>query len=190
VPFPLVDESLNVVDAVWHERLESADGAICHGGDEQEGDEIGDDEKIHIKLWHVDPRIHYISILVDSYTGHELDDVDRASCHLYDTTTGEDLATYVLTNASSLDGYTALLGACLYRGNESDDWWLHIIFNPLQARPIKYHIKDIQQYLKLNKLKAPVQQKEEFGAIRMPQRVSIMQSTRSFDSTKSRNLVD
>jgi tellurium resistance protein TerZ len=171
-------KDLKAVDAVWHEKLESVCEAIQHGGDEQEGDEVGDDESIHLALRQVDPSIHYIGFIVDSYTGQELDDVARASCHLYDTETGEDLATYVLTKSSLLDGYTALLAACIYRGNQPDEWCLHIIFSPMMARPIKYHVKDLQQYLKSCKLVAPDNAKEELARIHMPARKSIIR--RSF----------
>merc|ERR1712045_398818 len=45
-----LDRSLNLVDIVSYSKLKSDDGAINHGGDEREGDEKGDDEKIYISL--------------------------------------------------------------------------------------------------------------------------------------------
>ena len=39
-------------------QLRSRDGSVVHGGDEREGDEKGDDEKIHIDLVSVSAITH------------------------------------------------------------------------------------------------------------------------------------
>lgn len=43
-------------------------------GDEREGDEKGDDESIHIDLGLVHESVSYIGIVVNSYSGQELND--------------------------------------------------------------------------------------------------------------------
>ena len=52
-------------------------------GDEREGDEKGDDEKIHVQLARVHPAAAYLCICINSYTGQELDDVKDAQCRLH-----------------------------------------------------------------------------------------------------------
>ena len=65
-------------------KLRSSDGAIQHSGDEREGDEKGDDEKIHVNLRQVHPAAAFLCVCINSYTGQELDDVKDAQCtHAY-----------------------------------------------------------------------------------------------------------
>mmetsp|Transcript_9574 Transcript_9574/g.13568 ORF Transcript_9574/g.13568 Transcript_9574/m.13568 type:complete len:411 (-) Transcript_9574:232-1464(-) len=77
---------LDLLDIVNFSELQSKDGAICHGGDELTGDTVGDDEQIFFKLKHISPAIKYIVFVINSYSGQELDDVTRASCHLFPLT--------------------------------------------------------------------------------------------------------
>jgi stress response protein SCP2 len=81
----MLDEGLQLLDIVFFGQLQSKDGAIVHGGDEREGDEKGDDEKIYFHLSQVHPAARYLCIVVNSYSGQELDDVSMASCHLFCT---------------------------------------------------------------------------------------------------------
>ena len=50
-------------------QLRSSDGSIVHGGDEREGDEKGDDEKIILYLDRVHPAVAYIGFVINSYSG-------------------------------------------------------------------------------------------------------------------------
>ena len=77
-----LDESYEYVEEVSFQKLTSADGAIIHGGDEEEDDEIGDDEVIHLNLQRVSSQIKYICFGVNSFDGIPLDNVSRAACHL------------------------------------------------------------------------------------------------------------
>ena len=89
---------LKQLDLVYFGKLSSSDGAIRHGGDEREGDEKGDDEKIFIQLGRVHPAVAHIFIMINSYSGQELDDVKDAGCHLFDAASGRDLARFQMTN--------------------------------------------------------------------------------------------
>merc|ERR1712232_1532292 len=112
-----LDSNLNLVDLVWFKQLRSRDDAIRHHGDEREGDEVGDDEKIDFELNRISLDVQYIGFCINSYSGQELDDVSRASCHLFDPENPQlDLCSYALSNASHVDGHTALVLGCLYRG--------------------------------------------------------------------------
>jgi len=143
-----LDKGLNLVDQVWFKQLRSQDSSIVHHGDEREGDEIGDDEKMDITLGQVNEFIHYIGIVINSYSGQELDDVAGASCHLFDPQTNTDMATYAMTNTSDLDKHTALVVACLYRGAAPGEWNLCIMSEPAQGRTAHDNVGDLQNYLK------------------------------------------
>jgi tellurium resistance protein TerZ len=158
-----LDSNLNFIDQVWWSQLKSKDGSIRHHGDEREGDEIGDDEKIDIHLARVSPSIQYIGIVINSYSGQELDDVARASCHLFDPQTNRDMASYALTDSRSLDGYTGLVVGCLYRGGSSGEWGLCIISEAGQGKLARDLVDELQNYLRRNKPQAllPLQEEEE-----------------------------
>jgi tellurium resistance protein TerZ len=145
---------LRPLDVVYFKQLRSKDNSIRHSGDEQEGDESGDDEKILISLPNTSPDVHYIGFVINSYSGQELDDIAKASCHLYDPQTGIDIATYSMSNATELDGHTALLVGCLFREG-SDAWNLRIIAKPVQGKTAHSNVEDLQQFLFENAPVAP-----------------------------------
>ena len=143
-----LDARMDLVDLVYFKNLHSADGAIHHSGDEREGDELGDDEKIIVALNAVDPRVEHIVFLINSYSEQELDDVSMASCHLFDPQTRRDLATYTLTNNAALDKHTACLLADLYRDEISRDWMLRILSVPSQGKTARRCLHAISEYLR------------------------------------------
>ena len=77
----MLGAKLEPKDLVFFGKLRSSDGSIRHAGDEREGDEEGDDERILIDLGRVHESVHYIGIVVNSYSGQELND-GNARCPL------------------------------------------------------------------------------------------------------------
>jgi stress response protein SCP2 len=162
-----LDADLNEVETVSFRKLQSTNGSILHGGDEREGDAIGDDEKIHFKLKAIDPKVKYIGIVINSYSGQELDDIAAASCHLFDSSTGRDIARYALTNASELDKRTGLIMACLFRGTDGGtssvvcgsttevEWYLRIMSFPCNGLVASALVDDFQLLLAQNPPKSP-----------------------------------
>ena len=76
----MLDGNLEPVDLIFFSHLTSKCGSIRHGGDEQEGDAKGDDEKIHIDFARVPPHVRAIGFNINSYSGEELDDVSKTTC--------------------------------------------------------------------------------------------------------------
>ncbi len=144
-----LDASLNVVDIVSYSHLRSKDNAIKHGGDEREGDELGDDEKIEIWVNSVDPTIKHVGFVINSFSGQELDDVSKASCHLFDSNTRVDIARHKIANNGDLDKHTALLVASLYRSDEGG-WCLRIISEAAQGRIARDLVDEFQNFLMRN----------------------------------------
>ena len=62
-----LDNSLQQLDIVNWQQLQSKDGSISHGGDEREGDAKGFDEKIQLALSRVHPAVTYIGLVINSY---------------------------------------------------------------------------------------------------------------------------
>ena len=157
----LLDANFKLRDIVYFKQLTSKDGSIRHSGDEREGDESGDDEIINISLHRVSEDIKYIGFVVNSYSEQELDDVDRAACHLFDPNTKADIATYTLSNSKEVDKHTALIMGCLYRGDTADDWYLRIISLPSQGKTAHRNVNDLQSYLLCNPPQPPPPHPEE-----------------------------
>ena len=151
-----------MLDIVSFKQLVSVDGSIRHSGDEREGDEGGDDEVISISLGTVSPTTKYIGIIINSFSGQELDDISSASCHLFDPTTKADIAAYTLTNSKELDKHTALIMGCLYRGgNSSEEWFFRIISVPSQGRTADQNVSDLREVLRRDPPMPPPPREEE-----------------------------
>ena len=151
----MLDANFKLLDIVYFKQLTSKDGSVRHRGDEREGDEDGDDEIINISLLSVSQDTKYIGIIINSFSGQELDDVAKASCRLFDPKTKIDIATYTLSNSKELDKHTALVMGCLYRGDSPDDWFLRIISLPSQGKTAHKNVDDLQTYLLCNPPEPP-----------------------------------
>jgi tellurium resistance protein TerZ len=159
----LLDKNLSLVDAVWFRQLTSRDGSIKHSGDEREGDAVGDDEKINFSLSNVPSNVTYIGLIINSFSGQELDDIAKASCHLFDPKTNVDVATYTLTNCAALNHHTALVMGCLYRSSVDDggknstdnSWCLRIIAEPADGRTVHDNVDELQRYLQTHPPQPP-----------------------------------
>ena len=156
-----LNSDLKLVEMIWHKQLNSDDGAIVHGGDQRSGKASGDDESIYVELPKVHKSVHYIGFVVNSYSGQELDDIEKASCHLYDTKTGADIATHAISDCKFLDGHTALMMGCLYRvkgrGNAGDEWCLRIISQAEDGKNVKAVLEGFMKYLEHNPVFRPME---------------------------------
>jgi len=144
----LLDANLKQLDLVFFGKLGSSDGAIRHGGDEREGDEKGDDEKIFLELGRVHPAVAYIGFVINSYSGQELDDVKDASCHLYDASSYRDLARFEMSNCSFLDKHTALVVGVLLRDMGTGEWMFEIASEAAQGRTVHDNVDELQAFLR------------------------------------------
>ena len=143
----VLDANCRPLDLVFFGKLRSSDGAIQHGGDEREGDEKGDDEKIFLQLAKVHPSVKYIGVCINSYSGQELDDVKDTGCHIFNPQTMQDLATFKLTNAKFLDKHTALLVGMLFR-DEQGAWGFEIISEAAQGRTAQDNVDELQDFIR------------------------------------------
>jgi tellurium resistance protein TerZ len=169
----LLDQDYQLQDLVSFKQLVSNDGSIRHSGDERQGDQSGDDEIINISLVHVSEHTKYIGFVINSYSGQELDDIDKASCHLFDPTTKADIARYTLTNCKQVDKHTAMLMACLYRSDDATDWYLRIISLPLQGLVAGCNVSDLQEFLLTHPHQQDSQAEDEIVVTAMPSAVPV-----------------
>jgi tellurium resistance protein TerZ len=144
----VLSAELKQLDIIFFGKLKSSDGAIVHGGDEREGDEKGDDERVHIDLAKVHPQAAYLCICINSYSGQELDDVKAAQCRLH-LPNEQNLALFKLSNAAFLDGYVALCVGFLYRDATAGphSWNFGIMAEAAQGRTAHDNVDEFQRYL-------------------------------------------
>ena len=161
----MLDANLRQLDIVFYGKLASSDGAIRHGGDEREGDEKGDDEKIFLQLGAVHPAVAYIGLCINSYSGEELDDVKDAGVHLFDGSSYRDIASYEMSNTRELDKHTALVVGVLYR-DPSSEWCFRIISEAAMGRTCHENVDELQRHLQSNPIQPlpPPRQKQAASA--------------------------
>ena len=171
-----LDNSFRMLDIVNFQQLQSKDNSIRHGGDEREGDAIGFDEKIHLSLGMVHQAVMYIGLVINSYSGQELDDVAKASCELFDPKTNISIAQYKLSSSKQLDKHTALVMGCIYRDPTSNSWFLRIISEAAHGRVTKELVDELQNCLVRNPPQPPfIPPKPETILCQMPPNVPIQQ---------------
>lgn len=125
----LWDEQGQPVDVVYYGQLQSQDGSLQHTGDNRTGDGDGDDEQIIVDLVSVPPQIKTLVFVVNSFTGVTFDDIENASCRIFDQVTGKEIAKYDL----SCNGqHTAMVMAKVYRHN--GEWKMHAIGEPASGK--------------------------------------------------------
>ena len=83
----LFDSSGNLVEQVHPDRRSSANGSVMHTGDSRDGASDWDDERVFVFLDAVPEKVHALAFCVVSQSGHALNDVAGASCHVSDRMT-------------------------------------------------------------------------------------------------------
>lgn len=149
----VMNADTSVLDIVYFKQLKSKDGAITHTGDNLTGAGDGDDEQIIMELGKVNPAASYLALVINSYSGQELDDVSNASCHLFDARTKRDVAAYKLTGTRILDKKTALFLALLYRtlptaAAPAGEWALRIVSEPGLSKTAHTFAGTVHQWMK------------------------------------------
>jgi len=143
-------ENLRLHDTIFFGQLQSENGGIVHSGDSRDGATVGFDESITVILNSVSMSVKYLCFVVTSFSGEELDDVEKAQCVLFDTGTLRKIAMYTMTNENALDGLTALVMCCLYRDDISKEWNIRIIGKGSKGQVAMELIPKVQDYLKLH----------------------------------------
>jgi tellurium resistance protein TerZ len=119
----LLNDDLKLLDYVSYDHLNTQNLAVRHLGDEQEGDEVGDDERVIIDFSKLADNVQYMCVIINSYSGQELDDVKDAGCHIFGTDDPtRDICKIKLSGEKSMDGKTACLVACFFK--VSNAWFI------------------------------------------------------------------
>lgn len=126
------DTAGTLVDQVWFQQLKSADGAIVHTGDNRSGAGDGDDESIIVDLPGVNPLIHTLVFVVNSYSGESFSQIENAFCRLVDLDSGAEIARFDLSGSGA---HTAQIMAKLVRNGTG--WNFQAIGEKANGRTIQ-----------------------------------------------------
>lgn len=118
----LFDASGNLVDQVWFQQLNSADGSVRHTGDNLTGAGDGDDESVIVDLSRVPSTVKTLVFTVNSFTGQDFSQIENAYCRLVDETNEVEIAKFSLTGSGR---HTAQLMAKVTR--EGQGWGMTAI---------------------------------------------------------------
>ncbi|MFI8975604.1 TerD family protein [Nocardia asteroides] len=131
------------VDAVFHERLISHDGALRHLGDSVTGEGAGDNEVIVGDLTRVHPSVTSIVFLVTCYTGQRFDTIRHGFCRVVDAVAGTEL---VRVDLDHVGAATGLVFGALHRG--PDGWRFTLIGEPIEAEHAADAVPQLTRYLR------------------------------------------
>ncbi|MGC4805126.1 TerD family protein [Micromonospora sp. DT233] len=95
----LFDAGGSLVDQVWFRQLTSRDGSVRHTGDNLTGEGDGDDESIRVDLSRVSAAVTTLVFTVNSFTGQDFSQIEKAFCRLIDEATDREVARYDLTGS-------------------------------------------------------------------------------------------
>nr|WP_255016309.1 TerD family protein [Psychrobacter sp. PraFG1]UNK04481.2 TerD family protein [Psychrobacter sp. PraFG1] len=110
----LFDERLHLVDTVWFKQLRDNSSAIRHQGDSLNGKDRGsaaeldrnvDMETIELRLPRLPDEVHHVALLLSSYYGYPLNQVERGNIYISDDE-GNEIYT---TDLTLLSGDSAAL---------------------------------------------------------------------------------
>jgi tellurium resistance protein TerZ len=118
----MFDESGTAVDAIWFQQLKSKDGSVLHTGDNLTGEGDGDDEQIKVDLSRVPANVKALVFVVNSFTGQNFSQIEKAFCRVLDGSNNQEIARYDL---SAQGNHTAQIMAKIYRHDGA--WKMHAI---------------------------------------------------------------
>ncbi|WP_120512558.1 TerD family protein [Photobacterium salinisoli] len=105
----LLNETGEVLDTVFFQKLKSKCKSVQHQGDNRTGEGDGDDEQIKINLEKLPKNVSYMALTVNSFRGQPFSKVENAYCRVMDQTQAE-LCRFTLSEQGNHTGiYIALL---------------------------------------------------------------------------------
>jgi tellurium resistance protein TerZ len=149
----LYDEGKQILEAVYFGQLKSKDGSVSHSGDDRTGDVGGDDgldnEIITIDLARVNPGVHHVAVVLNSFQGQDFAAIPFASVRLYEGTATKVesvLASYNIANESSFHGAVSMVLGVLYRHGAA--WKFKAVGDPTSDKKLPETLKTVaEKYL-------------------------------------------
>lgn len=140
------------LETVFFRNLRSSDGAVLHSGDDLVGDTKGDDkmdnELISIDLLKLNPAVHKIVFILNSYKGQDFATIPYAHIRLYEGTKkrmGTSFAEFNVAAEPQFSGYVSMLMGKLVK--ERGEWQFTALGEPTTDKTLHQTILTAQQFL-------------------------------------------
>ena len=127
------DSGGNQLAMVWFVNKGEWNGALRHMGDNVTGQGEGDDEQIYVDLDRLPNEVANLVFTITSYRKHKFTDVRNAFCRLVDTTTGNELVRYNLSEAQPTTGVVM----AMLRRTAANHWEMRAIGEFADGRTVQ-----------------------------------------------------
>jgi stress response protein SCP2 len=127
------DAGGNQLATVWFVNKGEWNGALRHMGDNVTGQGEGDDEQIYVDLDRLPNEVANLVFTITSYRKHKFTDVRNAFCRLVDTTTGNELVRYNLSDAQPTTGVVM----AMLRRTGGNNWEMRAIGEFADGRTVQ-----------------------------------------------------
>lgn len=160
----MLDKDMNRLDIVYYGELQSQDGSVNHTGGERE---------VEVMLSKMSPETKYLGFVVNSIGAQDLKDTRKAACRLFNPATNVEIARYALCNSDEMEDRTAIVMACLSRGDD-DQWNYRIASVPAMGERPHDNVDELQAWLDRHPIQTPSKYPStESAATEMPNAVAV-----------------
>lgn len=135
------DKMNNLMEIIYHEKMQSYNGSIIHYGDNRTGVGEGDDEVLSIDFAHVDPNTFTMAVIINSFKGNSLVSILNAFIRLYDTQ--RPIGVHVLNNCPDCIG----LFMGIFRKDNNGLWYFSAIKEIVSGIVCTQSVNDVKYLL-------------------------------------------
>ena len=139
------DENNNLLEIIYHQNLQSKNGAIVHKGDNKTGEGEGDNEILSIEFNKLEKNVFTLAVIINSFKGNSLINILDGFIRLYDN--DRPIGVNILENCPDCVG----LFMGIFRRKDKK-WYFQAIKEPIKGTIAKESVNDVQKLLDKYKL--------------------------------------
>lgn len=137
------DNSINLLETIYHKNLKSSNGAIVHCGDSKVGGSLSDDEIISINFPSLDSKISIMAVIVNSFKGNDMIGAEKSFIRLF--TTQAPIGCHILNSSRACTG---LFLGIFKRDMQTLEWKFQVIIQPISGIQATESVNDVINILK------------------------------------------
>ena len=134
------DDKNNLQEIIYHQNLQSRNGAIIHKGDNKTGEGEGDDEILSIEFSKLEKNVFTLAVVINSFKGNSLINILDGFIRLYDN--DRPIGVNILDNCPDCVG----LFMGIFRRKDKK-WYFQAIKEPIKGTIAKESVNDVKKLL-------------------------------------------
>ena len=134
------DDKNNLQEIIYHQNLQSRNGAIIHKGDNKTGEGEGDDEILSIEFSKLEKNVFTLAVIINSFKGNSLINILDGFIRLYDN--DRPIGVNILDNCPDCVG----LFMGIFRRKDKK-WYFQAIKEPIKGTIAKESVNDVKKLL-------------------------------------------